>query len=125
MTRYCRKEYGYFADSEFTSTGQGFIHEMAPRHYARTGMLVSGTSIDQTATFWVTFSPVLAKLVEEAPVPLEGFGPHIVPCLDADDDATALRLEILRLTDRLSNEDLRAFCDQIRRRLTEPPERSL
>jgi hypothetical protein len=116
-TRYCRYEPGYFDDTEFVSATQGVIHEVQPRHYARTGMLVQGPPI-ASAPFWVPFHDVLAALARDASEPLEGFAPTLPPRADTDEETTRLRLEILRLTDRLSNDDLRTVLNEIRRRLS-------
>jgi hypothetical protein len=124
MNRYCKKEYSYFDDTQFTATSQGFIHEVPPRHYSN-GMKVQGPSVDPSATFWVPFRVVLDEMCRKAPEPLEGFDPKMLPCIDTDDEAAALRLEILRLTDRLSNEDLHTLLNKIRGHLSAPFETSL
>jgi hypothetical protein len=117
MRRYCQYEPGYFDDQEFLSTQHGVIHEVVPRHYARTGSLVQGPTI-QAAPFWLPFSDVFAVLARDASEPLAGFSPRIPPRADADEEIAALRVEILRLTDRLSRDDLRACLAHIRRHVS-------
>ena len=119
MNRYCKKEYNYFDDTQFTATSQGFIHEVPPRHYSN-GMKLQGPSIDPSANYWGPFHAVLDEMCREAPEPLQGFDPRIPPSTDTSDEAAALRLEILRLTDRLSNEDLRTLLNKIRDHLSGP-----
>jgi len=117
MRRYCQYELGYFEDQEFVSTQHGFVHEVIPRHYARTGSLVQGPAI-QAAPFWLPFTDVFAVLAREASEPLVGFSPRTLPRADADEEIAALRVEILRLTDRLSKDDLRACLGHIRRHVS-------
>lgn len=113
MRRYCQYERGYFDDQEFRSTQHGVIHDVIPRHYARTGSLVQGPTID-AAPYWLPFSDVFMVLARDASEPLVGFTPRPRPCADADEEIAALRVEILRLTDRLSREHLRACLAHIR-----------
>ena len=117
MRRYCQYELGYFDDQEFVSTQHGVIHEVNPRHYARTGSLVKGPTI-HAAPFWLQYDDVLTKVARDASEPLAGFAPRALPRADADEEIAAFRVEILRLTDRLSRDDLRACLAHIRRHVS-------
>jgi len=117
MKRFCQYERGYFDDQEFVSTQDGIIHEVSPRHYARTGSLVQGPTI-QAAPFWLPYSEVFTVIARDASEPLAGFAPRTLPRADADEEIAALRVEILRLTDRLSRDDLRACLTHIRQQVS-------
>jgi hypothetical protein len=146
VKRYCAYEPGRFDDNAFSSTPQGFVHEVQPRHYARTGTLVHIPPVDPTA-FSVPFTDVLAAMVREASQApgvqrresaspeagglgravqrlTAGLSDQELAALAQDErfrEAGKLRLEILRLTDRFSNEELADLIREIRRRLGAPP----
>jgi hypothetical protein len=123
MRRHCAYEPGYFDDSQFLVTSKGIVHQRAPFHYIN-GTPTRLPTVDPSAAlvYWHPYDAVIRRLVLQAPEPPEAFELRTMDTPrrrreDIQDDGTALRVEILQLTDRLSPEDLRTIRDLLRWRL--------
>jgi hypothetical protein len=117
MVRHCSYEPGYYDDAQFIADPRGYIHNVAPLHFARTGALTSLPPVDPALLTRSPFADLLAslaRLAEETAVR----GGSLDAITDAPEDEHArLELELLRLVDRLSLHDLRELVGLVRGRV--------